>query len=84
MKVKPKLPKNKQVNSKDRDATEEHTNTHGKIITHKTQVGKGYLSMVLNQRQRLTAASDWEPYLAKHIEIEHIEQNIECPPHRMP
>jgi hypothetical protein len=23
--------------------------------------------MVLNQRQRLTAASDWEPYLAKHM-----------------
>ena len=27
----------------------------------------GYLSMVLNQRQRLTSASDWEPYQAKHI-----------------
>ena len=34
-----------------------------------TQVGTGYLGMVLNQRQRLTAASDWEPYQAKHIEI---------------
>jgi hypothetical protein len=43
------------------DATEVHTNTLGKIITHKTQVGKGYLSMV---------PSDWEPYQAKHIETE--------------
>ena len=42
-----------------------------------TRVGTGYLSMVLNQRQRLTAASDWEPYQAKHIEIQHTEQNIE-------
>ena len=40
-----------------------------------TQVGTGYLSMVLNQRQQLTAASDWEPYQAKHIEIQHTEQN---------
>jgi hypothetical protein len=56
MKVKPKQPRNKQVNrkqeEKDRDTTEVHTNTNTeKIITHKTQVGKGYLSMVLNQRQ---------------------------------
>jgi hypothetical protein len=29
----------------------------------------GCLSMVLNQRQRLTTASDWEPYQAKHIEL---------------
>jgi hypothetical protein len=29
-----------------------------KIITHKTQVGKGCLSMILNQRQRTTPASD--------------------------
>jgi hypothetical protein len=34
----------------------------------------GYLSMVLNQRQQLTAASDWEPYQAKHIEKPNIEQ----------
>ena len=58
MKVKPKQPKNKQVNSKDVDATEVHTNTHGKIITHNTQVGKGYLSMAVNQRQRQTAVPD--------------------------
>ena len=42
-----------------------------------TQVGTGYLSMVLNQRQGLTAASDWEPYQAKHKEMQHTEQNIE-------
>ena len=50
-----------------------------KVQTHKTEnnypqikwEGKtGYLSMVLNQKQRLTAASDWEPYQAKHIEIQ--------------
>ena len=35
--------------------------------------------MILNQRQRLTAASDWEPYQAKHIEIQNIEQK-----HRIP
>ena len=41
-----------------------------KTTTHKHQVGTGYLSMVLKQRQRLTAASDWEPYQAKQIEIQ--------------
>ena len=35
-----------------------------KTTTH-THSGKtGYLSMVLNQRQRMPAASDWEPYEA--------------------
>jgi hypothetical protein len=41
-------------------------NTKQEIITHKTQVGKGYLSIILNQRQRTTPASDWELYQAKH------------------
>jgi hypothetical protein len=40
--------------------------------------------MVLNQRQRLTAASDSEPYQVKHIEVQNIEQNIECPPQLTP
>ena len=40
--------------------------------------------MVVNQRQRLTAASDWEPYQVKHIEVQNIEQNIECPPQLTP
>ena len=35
----------------------EWKNTEQKIITHKTQVGKGYLSMILNQRQRTRPAS---------------------------
>ena len=35
-----------------------------------THSGKtGCISMVLNQRQRLTAAPDWEPYQVKHLEI---------------
>ena len=55
-----------------------------KTTTHKHQVGTGYLSMVLNQRQRLTAASDWEPYQAKHVEIENIEHETECPPQLTP
>ena len=29
-----------------------------KITTHKTQLKTGYLNMILNQGQRLTAASD--------------------------
>ena len=33
--------------------------------------------MVLNQRQRLPAAADWEPYQAKHIEIENIEHKTQ-------
>ena len=33
-------------------------NTEQKINTHETQVGKGYLSMILNQRQLTTPASD--------------------------
>jgi hypothetical protein len=34
-------------------------NTEQKINTHETQVEKGYLSMVLNQRQLTTPATDW-------------------------
>ena len=41
------------------------TYTKQKTFTHKTQVGKGYLSMILNQRQQTTPVSDWEPYQAK-------------------
>ena len=37
-----------------------------------THSGKtGCLSMVLNQRQRLTDASDWEPYQAKTRNTKH-------------
>ena len=39
--------------------------TTTKLTSHKTGGGKGYLSMVLNQRQRETAVPDWEPYQAK-------------------
>ena len=55
----------------------EHLNKNNKLTVlqgaiHKTESNypqtpggeKGCLSMVLNQRQRLTAASDWEPYQA--------------------
>ena len=41
------------------------TNNKQKTITHETQVGKGYLSMILNQKQLTTPAYDWEPYQAK-------------------
>ena len=54
-----------QQNNKVKELSGEDTKP--KIITHKTQVGKGYLSMILNQRQQTTPASDWEPYQAKHI-----------------
>ena len=55
------------------------THTTQKTTTHKTQVGKGYLSMVLNQRQRPTAV--WEPYQAKNKEMQkHRKNNIERPP----
>jgi hypothetical protein len=46
-----------------------------KSRSHKQQVGKGCLNMIPNQRQRYTAASDWEPYQANK-EIEYID----CPP----
>ena len=57
--------------SKWKNATNETvpcgTNTDmEQTITHNSKVKPGYLSMVLNQGQRLTAASDWEPYQAKH------------------
>jgi hypothetical protein len=48
-----------------------HTKTENNYP--QTQVGTGYLSMVLNQRQRLPAASEWEPYQAKHIEIQNLD-----------
>ena len=44
------------------------TDTKQKTTIHNSRSKPGSLSMVLNQRQRLTAASDWEPYQAKHIE----------------
>ena len=46
------------------------TDTKQKTTTHNSKAKPGGLSMVLNQRQRLPAASDWEPYQAKHIEIQ--------------
>ena len=41
-----------------------------KTTTHNSRAKPGCLSMVLNQRQWLTAATDWEPYQAKRIEIQ--------------
>ena len=40
--------------------------------------------MVLNQGQRLTAASDWEPYQAKHRIPNYRKRNIDCPPQLTP
>ena len=51
---------------------------NGEINTHKTQVGRGYLSMILNQRQLTTPASDWEPYQAKG-KTQHRKRNIDKP-----
>ena len=39
--------------------------TNQKQDPTKTQWEKGCLNMIPNQRQRWTAASDWEPYQAK-------------------
>ena len=58
-------------------------NTEQKIITHETQVKKGYLSMILNQRQLTTPASDWEPYQAKR-KSHHRKTNIDNPPNSRP
>ena len=45
--------------------------TQQKTITHNSRVKTGYLSMVLNQGQRLTAASDWEPDQGKSEKTDH-------------
>jgi hypothetical protein len=61
-------------NNKERELHE--TVLYGKHRHRKqlptTHSGKtGCLSIVLNQRQRLTAASDWEPYQAKTRNTKH-------------
>ena len=58
--------------------------TKQKITTHKTQSKTGYLNMVLNQGQQLTATSDWEPYQAKHRKPNHRKTNIDNPPNSRP
>ena len=61
-------------NNKERDQHETVLyGKHRKQLPTKHSGKTGCLSMVLNQRQRSTAASDWEPYQAKHIEIQNIE-----------
>ena len=48
-------------NKRERNETEtvlSGADTKQKTTTHKTHVGKSYLSMVLNQRQRQTAVPD--------------------------
>ena len=44
----------------------------------------GYLSMVLNQRQRLAAASDWEPYQAKSRNTKHRTKTLNAHPNSRP
>ena len=56
---------------------------NGKLPT--THSGKtGCLSMVLNQTQRATAASDWEPYQAKHRNKKPRLHNLEAHPNSRP
>ena len=57
------LYKNNKLNN-DSEANENFADTskqHRQSPTNK-QWNPGYLSMILNQRQLMTPASDWEPY----------------------
>jgi hypothetical protein len=66
---------NKVTKGTTKTAPSGATHAKQKITTHKTHVGKSYLSMVLNQRQRQTA------YPAKNKEIQkRRKKNIERPP----
>ena len=62
--------RNTAINKKQQRERVNETKQFCKVKTHKTennypptQVGTGYLSMVLNQRQLSIVVSDWEPYL---------------------
>ena len=74
---------NKETKSTTETAPPGAKHTKQKINTHETRVGKGYLSMILNQRQLKTPASDWEPYQAKH-KTQHRKTNIDNPPNSHP
>ena len=53
-----KIQKNKRIKMKTETVPNGANTETEKIFTHNSQVKPGYLSMVLNQGQRLTAASD--------------------------
>ena len=57
---------NKTIKRQNEQSWTVKQNTEQKISTHHSKVKPGYLSMVLDQGQRLTAAADWEPYQARH------------------
>jgi hypothetical protein len=67
---------------------ERHRKTQNRKQLPTNHSGKtGCLSMVINQRQQLTAATDWEPCQAKHRNTKpriHNIDYIECPPQLTP